>query len=57
MARRSHGFSRRRSRWKRRLLLAGLVAVLAFLLYSCGVQRMVYSARGTLIFLPDLPCG
>lgn len=57
MARRSHGFSRRRSQWKRRLLLAGLVAVLAFLLYSCGVQRMVYSARGTLIFLPDLPCG
>ena len=44
----------RRGRWLRRLALAAAVLVLLFLLYGGAVQRMVYSARGTMIFLPAL---
>lgn len=37
--------------------LRGLVLVLAvlFLLYGCAVQRLIYSSRGTMIFLPERP--
>lgn len=53
-----HGFSRRHSgRWFRFFLLIGLILYLLFLLYSCAVQRMVYSSRGTMIFLPASPLG
>lgn len=55
---RRSGFRRARpGRWLRLLALACLVVLLLFLLYSCAVQRMVYSSRGTMIFLPASPLG
>lgn len=55
--RRRHGsFGRQHSgRWMRWLALAFLVALLLVLLYGCMMQRLVYSAHGTLLFLPDRP--
>ena len=35
------------------LLALCVLAVLGFL-YGCAVQQLVYSARGTVIFLPEL---
>ena len=40
--------------WKRISSLALVLAVL-FLLYGCAVQRLIYSSRGTMIFLPERP--
>ena len=37
------------------LLLAVLVLAVLFLLYGCAVQRLIYSSRGTMIFLPERP--
>ena len=37
------------------LVLAVLVLAVLFLLYSCAVQRLIYSSRGTMIFLPERP--
>ena len=37
------------------LLLAMLVLAVLFLLYGCAVQRLIYSSRGTMIFLPERP--
>ena len=50
-------FSSRSSggRWLRRLALAALFLAVLLLLYSCAVRQLVYSARGTVIFLPELP--
>lgn len=50
-------FRPRHRHWLRGLLLAVLVLVLAvlFLLYGCAVQRLIYSSRGTMIFLPERP--
>ena len=36
-------------------LLAVLVLAVLFLLYGCAVQRLIYSSRGTMIFLPERP--
>ena len=41
--------------WLRWLLLAVLVLAVLFLLYGCAVQRLIYSSRGTMIFLPERP--
>ena len=41
--------------WLRWLLLAALVLAVLFLLYGCAVQRLIYSSRGTMIFLPEMP--
>lgn len=35
------------------LLLAALVLLVLAGAYGCAVQRLVYSARGTMIFLPS----
>lgn len=43
-------FRPRHRHWLRGLLLAVLV-----LLYGCAVQRLIYSSRGTMIFLPERP--
>ena len=39
----------------RHWLLAVLVLAVLFLLYGCAVQRLIYSSRGTMIFLPERP--
>jgi len=44
-----------RPRHRRGLLLAVLVLAVLFLLYGCAVQRLIYSSRGTMIFLPERP--
>lgn len=48
-------FHPRRRHWLRGLMLAVLVLAVLFLLYSCAVQRLIYSSRGTMIFLPERP--
>lgn len=48
-------FRPRHRHWLRGLLLAVLVLAVLFLLYGCAVQRLIYSSRGTMIFLPDRP--
>ena len=58
MRRRPGSFSFSRpsiGRWLRRLALTALFLAVLFLLYSCAVRQLVYSARGTVIFLPELP--
>ena len=45
-------FRPRHRHWLRGLVLAVLVL---FLLYGCAVQRLIYSSRGTMIFLPERP--
>jgi hypothetical protein len=44
-------------RQPRRFVTVTLPLVLAvlFLLYGCAVQRLIYSSRGTMIFLPERP--
>ncbi len=37
----------------RGLLLAALVLLVLACAYGCAVQKLVYSARGTVIFLPS----
>ena len=37
------------------MLAAVLVLAVLFLLYGCAVQRLIYSSRGTMIFLPEQP--
>ena len=44
-------FRPRHRHWLRGLLLAVLVLAVLFLLYGCAVQRLIYSSRGTMIFL------
>lgn len=48
-------FRPRHRHWLRGLMLAVLVLAVLFLLYSCAVQRLIYSSRGTMIFLPERP--
>lgn len=49
-------FRPRHRHWLRGLLLlAVLVLAVLFLLYGCAVQRLIYSSRGTMIFLPERP--
>ena len=48
-------FPPRHRHWLRGLMLAVLVLAVLFLLYSCAVQRLIYSSRGTMIFLPERP--
>lgn len=48
-------FRPRHRHWLRGLMLAVLVLALLFLLYGCAVQRLIYSSRGTMIFLPERP--
>jgi len=31
------------------------VLAVLFLLYGCAVQQLIYSSRGTMIFLPERP--
>ena len=51
---RSH-FSQHRQHIPRWVLLAVCVLVILSLCYGCAVQQMMYSARGTVIFLPEMP--
>lgn len=53
--RHTHPFARHRRHILRWVLLAVLVLAVLGLCYGCAVQRLVYSARGTMIFLPELP--
>lgn len=51
-----HSFSgryRRSGRFFRWLVLAALVLLVLACCYGCAVQKLVYSARGTMIFLPS----
>lgn len=48
-------FRPRHRHWLRWLVLAVLVLAVLFLLYGCAVQRLIYSSRGTMIFLPERP--
>lgn len=50
-----NGFSRRRHprRWLRAAVLALLLALVLGSMYSCAVQNLVYSASGTVIFIPS----
>ena len=48
-------FRPRHRHWLRGLMLAVLVLAVLFLLYGCAVQRLIYSSRGTMIFLPERP--
>ena len=48
-------FRPRHLHWLRGLMLAVLVLAVLFLLYGCAVQRLIYSSRGTMIFLPERP--
>lgn len=41
--------------WLRWLVLAALVLWVLLMLYGCAMQQLVYSSRGTLIFLPAGP--
>ena len=47
------GRRRHSRRLLRGLLLAALVLLVLSCAYGCAVQRLVYSARGTVIFLPS----
>lgn len=51
----AHRSFRPHRHWLRGLLLAVLVLAVLFLLYGCAVQRLIYSSRGTMIFLPERP--
>lgn len=44
---------RRSGRFWRVLLLAALVLLVLAGVYGCAVQKLVYSARGMVIFLPS----
>lgn len=48
-------FRPRYRHWLRGLVLAVLVLAVLVLLYGCAVQRLIYSSRGTMIFLPERP--
>ena len=48
-------FRPRHRHWLRGLVLAVLVLAGRCLLYGCAVQRLIYSSRGTMIFLPERP--
>ena len=48
-------FRPRHWHWLRGLVLAVLVLAVLFLLYGCAVQRLIYSSRRTMIFLPERP--
>ena len=48
-------FRPRHRHWLRGLVLAVLVLAVLFLLNGCAVQRLIYSSRGTMIFLPERP--
>ena len=53
-SRHTRPFARHRQRILRWVLLAVCILVVLGLCYGCAVQRLVYSARGTMIFLPEL---
>lgn len=48
-------FHPKTGRRSRRLLLALVVLAALGMLYACTAQQLVYSSRGTMIFLPDAP--
>ena len=48
-------FYSREMRVKRGIGIVVLVLAVLFLLYGCAVQRLIYSSRGTMIFLPERP--
>ena len=52
--RRSRPFTRHRHHLLRWVLLAVCILIISGLCYGCMVQQLVYSARGTVIFLPEL---
>lgn len=41
------------SRWLRRVGLAVIVLALLGCFYGCVAQRIVYTTRGTMIFVPE----
>lgn len=47
------GRYRRSGRFLRWLVLAALVLLVLACCYGCAVQKLVYSSRGTMIFLPS----
>ena len=48
-------FYSRGTRIKKGIGIVVLVLAVLFLLYGCTVQRLIYSSRGTMIFLPERP--
>ena len=50
----THRFARRGPSLLRWALLAACLLAVLWLAYGCAVQHFVYSARGTLVFLPEL---
>ena len=48
-------FYSREMKLKKGIGIAVLVLAVLFLLYGCAVQRLIYSSRGTMIFLPERP--
>ena len=48
-------FRRHRPLVLRWVLLAVCILIVLGLCYGCAVQQLVYSARGTVIFLPEMP--
>ena len=48
-------FYSRGTRIKKGIGIVVLVLAVLFLLYGCAVQRLIYSSRGTMIFLPERP--
>lgn len=47
------GRYRRSCRFLRWLVLAALILLVLACCYGCAVQKLVYSSRGTMIFLPS----
>ena len=47
------GRYRRSGRVLRWLVLAALILLVLACCYGCAVQKLVYSSRGTMIFLPS----
>ena len=51
---RSH-FARHRQHILRWVMLAVCLLAVLLLAYGCAAQKLMYSARGTMIFLPEMP--
>ena len=50
---RPHSGLGRSGRFLRWLVLAALILLVLACCYGCAVQKLVYSSRGTMIFLPS----
>lgn len=48
-------FARHRRHILRWVVLAVCLLAVVLLAYGCTVQKLMYTARGTMIFLPEMP--